>query len=119
MSNSTARARSGKCHAAFQPIEIDSAAASWLYGQHRLPSIVAQSSSLPSKPDASARDSHLRESPDPAAIITRLYLTALSRPPTSDEQSTALNLLSEKPTSENLQDLLWSVIMLPEFQLIR
>jgi hypothetical protein len=52
-------------------------------------------------------------------LVTRLYLTALSRPPAADEQSTASNMLGQKPTSEDIQDLLWSVIMLPEFQLVR
>jgi hypothetical protein len=52
-------------------------------------------------------------------LINRLYLTALSRPPTSEEQSTATNLLGQTATSEDVEDLLWSVIMLPEFQLVR
>ncbi len=54
-----------------------------------------------------------------ASLIQRLYLTALSRPPTTDELSAATTLLSPTPTSESLQDLLWSLIMLPEFQLVR
>jgi hypothetical protein len=28
-------------------------------------------------------------------------------------------VLGEKPTSQGVQDLLWAVLMLPEFQLVR
>jgi len=40
-------------------------------------------------------------------------------PPTADELTTATTLLSSNAASENVQDLLWAIIMLPEFQLIR
>jgi hypothetical protein len=53
------------------------------------------------------------------SLVARLYLTALSRPPTIEEQSAAINMLSQNPTNEDIQDLLWSAIMLPEFQLVR
>ena len=52
-------------------------------------------------------------------VINRLYLAALSRPPTNDEQTTAVEMLGAQPTIENIQDLLWAVLMLPEFQLVR
>jgi len=55
----------------------------------------------------------------PTAIVSRLYLAALSRPPTSDEQAAAIEMLGQQPTSETVQDLLWAVLMLPEFQLVR
>ncbi len=55
----------------------------------------------------------------PAKIIDRLYLAALSRPPSDHERTAALEMLGAQPTAENLQDLLWAVLMLPEFQLIR
>lgn len=54
-----------------------------------------------------------------AALVKRLYLTALSRPPMADELATATSLLGPNPGSEKLEDLLWSLIMLPEFQLVR
>jgi hypothetical protein len=91
---------------------IEKGAAKWLAN-------VGQASSLPYKPEASAKDTARRGSPDPAAIVNRLYLTALSRVPTADELAAATYILSPNPTSENIQDLLWSVIMLPEFQLVR
>jgi hypothetical protein len=53
------------------------------------------------------------------ALVNRLYLAALSRSPTADELSAATMLLGDSPQTENLQDLLWAIIMLPEFQLAR
>jgi hypothetical protein len=46
-------------------------------------------------------------------------LRALSRRPIRDELATALEIVGGKPTTESLADLLWTVVMLPEFQLIR
>jgi uncharacterized protein DUF1549/uncharacterized protein DUF1553/cytochrome c len=54
-----------------------------------------------------------------ADVIKRLYLAALSRPPTAEELTAATNLLGQEPNAEVVQDLLWAVIMLPEFQLVR
>jgi hypothetical protein len=54
-----------------------------------------------------------------AETVSRLYAAALSRQPTADELAAATELLTARPTSENIQDLLWAVFMLPEFQLVR
>jgi hypothetical protein len=43
----------------------------------------------------------------------------LSRPPTSDERATTIELLHSPPTQQGVEDLLWAVLMLPEFQIIR
>jgi hypothetical protein len=56
---------------------------------------------------------------DSDAIIDWLYKYALSRSPTVDEQATALELLHSPPTEPGIEDLLWAVMMLPEFQIIR
>jgi hypothetical protein len=56
---------------------------------------------------------------DPAAIIDWLYEFALSRQPTADERATAIELLHSPPTQEGVEDLLWAIMMLPEFQIIR
>jgi hypothetical protein len=55
----------------------------------------------------------------PDALIERLFRQAVARVPTPDEQKAALELLGPKPTKENLADLLWAILMLPEFQLLR
>jgi hypothetical protein len=53
------------------------------------------------------------------AIVDDLFERALSRPPTAAERTAALDLLGATPTAANVEDLLWSVFMLPEFQTIR
>lgn len=59
------------------------------------------------------------KSPSPAALITSLYQQALCREPSASELATAQSLLGEKPTQQSLEDLLWAICMLPEFQIIR
>ncbi|MFZ2279705.1 MAG: DUF1549 domain-containing protein [Prosthecobacter sp.] len=55
----------------------------------------------------------------PAALITALYHQALCREPSASELATAQSLIGEKPTQQSLEDLLWAVCMLPEFQVVR
>jgi Protein of unknown function (DUF1553)/Protein of unknown function (DUF1549)/Planctomycete cytochrome C len=54
-----------------------------------------------------------------SAMIDDLYQQALSRPPTGDEKRIISESLTEKPDVAAVQDLLWSILLLPEFQLIR
>lgn len=61
----------------------------------------------------------LTKESDPAAWLEQLFRHALSRPPTEVEKSLSLELLGSKPTQESYADLLWAVVNLPEFQLIR
>ena len=58
------------------------------------------------------------KSPIADQITRGIYATALSREPTAVELSSARQLLDEKPTKESVEDLLWIVAMLPEFQLV-
>ncbi len=53
-----------------------------------------------------------------AALVTSLYRNALSRPPSSAEQAAAEQVVGSPVKSEGVQDLLWAMTMLPEFQLI-
>ncbi len=64
--------------------------------------------------DTTASSAH-----DGAALVTALYRHALSRPPTPTEQTAAGRLVGMPVSSEGVQDLLWAIAMLPEFQLIR
>lgn len=57
--------------------------------------------------------------PSSDALAQWLYQFALARTPTPAELSLAREVLGEKPTSQGVQDLLWAVLMLPEFQLVR
>lgn len=52
---------------------------------------------------------------DTRKMVERLYLSALGRKPTSQEFAVA----NEVVGGEGVEDLLWAVCMLPEFQLIR
>jgi hypothetical protein len=52
-------------------------------------------------------------------LVTWTYRSALCRKPTADEMETARRLVGEPLTDDGVSDLLWVVLMLPEFQLIR
>jgi hypothetical protein len=52
-------------------------------------------------------------------LAERIYLLALGRAPSTSERATARELLGSSPSPEQVADLLWCVIMLPEYQLIR
>jgi len=57
------------------------------------------------------------ESPD--AFIRWLFRFALSRDPSPDELASLVESVGEKLTQQTMEDALWSVIMLPEFQYVR
>jgi len=52
-------------------------------------------------------------------FVELVYQRALCRMPTAGERSTAGEIVGKVVTQEALADLLWTVFMLPEFQLIR
>lgn len=56
---------------------------------------------------------------DPGRLTEHLFLFALSRPPTADEAKIVHEILGDSPQPAEVEDLLWSVCMLPEFFLIR
>ena len=60
---------------------------------------------------------HPKATPD--ELIDLLYRQALSRNPTAAELAVSRELLGGKPTPDSLSDLLWAIVMLPEFQLTR
>jgi hypothetical protein len=47
------------------------------------------------------------------------FLQALARNPLPAERAASLEILGSTPSAQNIEDLLWTVCMLPEFQLIR
>jgi hypothetical protein len=51
-------------------------------------------------------------------IINELYRSSLGRYPEKSELSAANNMLGSTPNEENIQDLMWAIVLLPEFQLI-
>lgn len=52
-------------------------------------------------------------------LVEQIYETALGRKPLPTELAAAIELTGATPTSEGIEDLLWAVTMLPEFQLLR
>jgi hypothetical protein len=55
----------------------------------------------------------------PAGLVADIYQRALGRLPTADEAAEAKQILGESPSKDAVADLLWIVVMLPEFELIR
>jgi len=61
----------------------------------------------------------LKETPGPAEeLIEAVYLRALLRRPEPKELETARGLVGTPVSPDGVQDLIWTLIMLPEFQLI-
>jgi mono/diheme cytochrome c family protein len=58
------------------------------------------------------------EIPTSEQLVTELYIRALGRKPTVIEASTTRELLGEKAETHDIEDFLWAMVMLPEFQLI-
>ena len=61
---------------------------------------------------------HKQEVSDVRIIVDRIYQTALGRSPNSAESRLAVEIVGTPATPEGLEDLLWSICMLPEFQLV-
>jgi mono/diheme cytochrome c family protein len=51
-------------------------------------------------------------------LVSKIFVKSLSRKPTESELTLAKELLGAPVKEEGVEDLLWSVAMLPEFQLI-
>ncbi len=61
----------------------------------------------------------LKSGQPPEQLINGVFQRALSRPPTANELSVMKETLGDKPTAQAVEDLLWSVLVLPEFQFVR
>ena len=57
--------------------------------------------------------------PSPDALATHLFHHALSRDPSVGELTATREMLGSKPTPQGIEDLLWAICMMPEFQFIR
>jgi hypothetical protein len=60
----------------------------------------------------------LSRSLSPTELVDALYLRALGRKPCSEESAVAVQLVGKPPTPDGIQDFLWTITMLPEFQFI-
>jgi hypothetical protein len=64
-------------------------------------------------------DYWLRESSsNPSHLISSISLAALGREPNSRERDLAAEVFGNSPTKEGVADWLWTIILLPEFQLV-
>ena len=61
---------------------------------------------------------HKQAASHPANVVDRIYQTALGRSPNSAELQLAAEIAGRPATVEGLEDLLWSICLLPEFQLV-
>lgn len=52
------------------------------------------------------------------ALVADVFLKSLGRQPTRNELQLAIELVGSPARPEGVEDLLWSIAMLPEFQLI-
>ena len=57
--------------------------------------------------------------PHADAIQAWMFTAALARPATAEEAAAARDILGAAPSVESVADCLWTVTMLPEFQLVR
>ena len=53
------------------------------------------------------------------ALVRRVYVHTLARDPTSSELSAALEVLGPKPAAAPVADLLWALLMQPDFLYVR
>jgi mono/diheme cytochrome c family protein len=60
----------------------------------------------------------LADKPTRAVLVDRIYRRALGRAATPAEAALCRDLLGPTPRVDGVEDLLWSIVMLPEFQLI-
>ncbi len=51
-------------------------------------------------------------------VVNELYQMCLGRSPSAQEMKAALNMVGASPATESIQDLMWAMLLLPEFQLI-
>ncbi len=63
-------------------------------------------------------ENYTTESDSQNSIVDEIFWQALGREPTQDERKTALAVAGSPVQQEGIEDLLWIVSMLPEFQLI-
>ena len=65
------------------------------------------------------RNSHSNGPLDPSELVTELFRKSLIRDPSPKEAEILKQRLGETPDSAGIQDVLWAIFMLPEFQFIR
>jgi mono/diheme cytochrome c family protein len=59
-----------------------------------------------------------RPHPATATLVASIYRQALGRPPTPAERQIAVATIGTPARNDGVEDLLWALVMLPEFQLV-
>jgi hypothetical protein len=59
-----------------------------------------------------------KNTPSTPELVDRIYMLALARKPTDREKQLATDLVGSPAKADGIEDLLWSLVMLPEFQLV-
>lgn len=59
------------------------------------------------------------EKPLGGELVQEVFLRLLSRPPTPEEHAVMLELVGQQSLAQGVEDMLWSVLLLPEFQFVR
>ncbi|MDX9971856.1 MAG: PSD1 and planctomycete cytochrome C domain-containing protein [FCB group bacterium] len=77
---------------------------------------IANGATLASLLDRGAARILKDEPPHPDDLIERIYLHALQRLPSNEEREVAESILAPHVDSEGVEDLLWALVVLPEFQ---
>ena len=67
---------------------------------------------------AGAKKLSQQEWESPQELVNHLFASALSRKPTEGELEIIVSDFAETITSEQIEDLLWVLVMMPEFMLI-
>jgi Protein of unknown function (DUF1553) len=55
---------------------------------------------------------------DSSQLVTQIYQESLGRPPTEKELAISMQVVGSPAKQQGVEDLLWSIQMLPEFQLV-
>ena len=55
----------------------------------------------------------------PDKLVDNIYLALLSRSPSAEERALSVEALGTSYDEQSVQDLMWAVLMQPEFQLVR
>lgn len=53
------------------------------------------------------------------AMVDSLFMEALGRRPTAREKTGLVSVIGAQPSAQTVEDLLWMVLLLPEFQFVR
>jgi hypothetical protein len=69
--------------------------------------------------DGASRLIELHRDKNAKQLVTMIFQRALSRPPNQTELQICTRMLEPDPSAKALEDVLWAVFMLPEFQHVR